>query len=140
MIKCAHTIGNSDDEDGAESLGGGTTNVEKIEASGDKTRGDGGIADDEEGVRQRGDIGGDVEDEDGVGGRARVICGAVEGLLDVPSSSLTQSVRIAKTGSHFFALYLPVCSLNLFLLLLRYPSIRVFHRSFTLSSPPFTSS
>nr|GMD03672.1 hypothetical protein KK1_028775 [Ipomoea batatas] len=86
------TAGNGDDEDSVESLGGGTTDVENIEASGDKTGGEGGIADDEECVRRRGDIGGDVEDEDEVGVRARGICGAVGGLLDVPSSSLTRSV------------------------------------------------
>nr|GMD63712.1 hypothetical protein Iba_chr12bCG17500 [Ipomoea batatas] len=54
---------------------------------------DGGITYEEEGVRRQGGSIGDVEDDDGVRGRARGTCGLCGGILDGPTSSLTRSVQ-----------------------------------------------
>nr|GMC79801.1 BEL1-like homeodomain protein 7 [Ipomoea batatas] len=48
-----------------------------------------------------GDAVGDIEDEDGVGGRARGACRTIGGLLDGPASSLPRSVR---DGHHAISL------------------------------------
>nr|GMC79830.1 hypothetical protein Iba_chr04aCG14580 [Ipomoea batatas] len=92
-MKWAGTIGNGEDKDGAGLVGGGTTDAEEVEKRGD-TIGDGG----------GGDAVGDVEDDDGVGGRANGPCGTGGGLLDGLASSLTLSVRCGALSSSFSSL------------------------------------
>nr|GMD28157.1 hypothetical protein Iba_chr08eCG4680 [Ipomoea batatas] len=85
---------NGEDEDGAGSVGGGTTSAKEVETKGDVIGDGGGTEDVAEDAWRGGDAIGDVEDDDGTRGRAIGTFGTGGGFLYGPVSSLTRSVRI----------------------------------------------